>query len=335
MKIAVDAMGGDYAPHEIVAGAVEAACTIEGLETVFLVGDEQAIRAELSKQKHVPDCIQIHHASEVVEMDEKPALAVRRKKDSSIGRAVDLVKSGEADAVVSAGNTGAAVAACQVKLRTLEGVERPAIAAVMPTVKTPFVLLDAGANIEATPEMLKQFAVMGSVYSRTILGNADPVVGVLSIGGEDIKGNDSTRGAVALIKETKLNFRGNCEGHDLFEGDVDVVVCDGFIGNVVLKTTESVATAIGHWMKEEFKKHPIRIFGALLLTGALRSMKRRLDPEVYGGAPLLGVNGVCIITHGSSSSKAIFHAVRVAAESVHAHLNETIVSELKETGTSQ
>jgi glycerol-3-phosphate acyltransferase PlsX len=335
MKIALDAMGGDYAPGEMVAGAVQAASTLEGIEKIFLVGDTAAIQAELDKQKLVPACIEIRHASEVVEMDEKPAHAVRRKKDSSIGRAVDLVKSGEADAVVSAGNTGAAVAACQVKLRTLEGVERPAIAAVMPTVKEPFVLLDAGANVEATPELLRQFAVMGSVYAKKILGKQDPVVGLLSIGGEDIKGNDATRAALSLLREGNLNFRGNCEGHDLFEGETDVVVCDGFIGNVVLKTTESVATAIGHWMKVEFKKHPIRMFGALLLTGALRAMKRRLDPEVYGGAPLLGVNGVCIITHGASSSTAIFHAIRVAAESVHEHLNEMIVSELKNTGTSR
>jgi glycerol-3-phosphate acyltransferase PlsX len=204
----------------------------------------------------------------------------------------------------------------------------------MPTVKEPFVLLDAGANVEADPQMLQQFAVMGSVYARKILGKQNPLVGLLSIGDEDIKGNDSTRAALQVLKASKLNFRGNCEGHDLFEGEMDVVVCDGFIGNVVLKTTESVATAIGHWMKVEFKKHPIRVCGALLLTGALRSMKRRLDPEVYGGAPLLGVNGVCIITHGASSAKAIFHAVRVAAESVHEHLNELIVSELKQTGTN-
>ena len=335
MRIAVDAMGGDHAPGEIVAGAVSAAQELPGLERIFLVGDKTAIEAELAKHSSVPDRIDIHHASEVVGMDEPPALAVRKKKDSSIGRAVDLVKKGEADAVVSAGNTGAAVVASTLKLRTLEGIERPAIAAILPTQDKPFVLIDAGANIDCNATLLTQFAVMGSLYSRVILGQPNPSVGLLSIGGEDLKGNEITKEAFRLLTNTPLNFAGNVEGRDLFEGTTDVAVCDGFVGNVVLKTSESVATAVGHWMKQEFTSNPIRLLGSSLLRGAFKSMKRRMDPESYGGAPLLGVNGVCIITHGASSSRAIFHAIRVASESVHNHLNEMIVAELAKVNARQ
>jgi len=332
MRIALDAMGGDFAPREIVAGAVTAARTLKTVSKIVLVGDEASIRAELAKHAGVPATIEIFHASEVVGMDEKPALAVRRKRDSSIGRAVDLVKSGDADAVVSAGNTGAVVAAATIKLRLLEGVERPAIATVMPTPERPFVLIDAGATIDCTAEMLCQFAAMGSVYSHVILNQANPVVGLLSIGGEDIKGNDMTRETFARLQASALNFRGNVEGHDLFLGATDVVVCDGFVGNVVLKSSESAAHAIGKWLKREFTANPIRMVGALFLRGALRAMKARLDPEMYGGAPLLGVNGVCIITHGASSQRAIYHAIRVAGASVHQHLNEQVIAEIAKMG---
>lgn len=330
MRIAVDAMGGDFAPLEIVKGAVEAAKGLP-VEKVVLVGDQVAIKKELDKYPSVSSKIEIFHASEVVGMDEKPAMAVRRKKDSSIGRAIDLVKSGDVDAMVSAGNTGAVVAASALKLRTLEGVERPTIAAVMPTCKRPFVLVDAGANPDCNPRMLKQFAIMGSVYSNLILGQASPIVGLLSIGGEEGKGNEFTKDMFDILESSKLNFRGNVEGHDLFVGDTDVVVCDGFVGNIVLKTSESTAVAIGHWMKQEFKKNPIRCLGSMLLIGALKAMKRKMDPEMYGGAPLLGVNGVCIITHGASTSKAIFHAIRVASESVHNHVNELIIKEIADS----
>ena len=332
MRIAVDAMGGDFAPAEIVAGAVEAARSLPAVERVFLVGDKSSIEKELARAGRVPERIEIRHASEAVAMDESPALAVRRKKDSSIGRAVEMIKDGEADAVVSAGNTGAVVVAATLKLRLLEGVERPAIATVMPTQDRPVLLIDAGANIDCTPRLLLQFAAMGSVYSREILGRASPVVGLLSIGGEDIKGNDMTREAFALISRSPLNFRGNVEGHDLFEGETDVVVCDGFLGNVVLKTSESVAVAIGHWLKQELTRNPVRLLGTLLLRGALKAMKQRMDPEFYGGAPLLGVKGTCIITHGASSSKAIFNAIRVASESVVHHLNHLIEEEMRKLG---
>lgn len=333
MRIAVDAMGGDHAPRETVRGAVAAAKDLDGLSKIVLVGNEEAIAGELSRCGGQCNKIDICHASEVVEMGESPAQAIRRKKDSSIGRAVDLVKKGEADAVVSAGNTGAVVVAATLKLRTLEGIERPAIATIMPTKDRPFVLVDAGANTDCSPELLSQFALMGSVYSRVIMGRKSPVVGLLSIGGEDIKGNEITKETFGLLSKLELNFRGNIEGHDLFEGETDVVVCDGFVGNVVLKTSESIAHAIGHWLKQEFTRNLVRKIGAGLLSGALRTMKDRLDPEMYGGAPLLGVKGVCIITHGASSYRAIFHAIRVAAESVHHHLNQMIVSETEKMGS--
>jgi len=333
MRIAVDAMGGDFAPREIVRGAVEAARGLASASKVILVGDEGAIKRELEACGGGYPKIEIVHASEVIGMDEAPAQAIRRKRDASITRAVELVQSGEADAVVSAGNTGAVVVAATLKLRTLENVERPAIAAVLPTRGRPFILIDAGANTDCTPNLLLEFAVLGSVYSRVIFGQRDPVVGLLSIGGEDVKGNELTKEAFRLLSASHLNFRGNVEGHDLFVGETDVVVCDGFVGNVVLKTSESAARTIAYWMKQEFRRTPLRLLGALLLSGALRTMKRRMDPELYGGAPLLGVNGICIITHGASSHRAIFHAVRVAGEAVEHRLNDLTVGQLaKELG---
>lgn len=338
MRVAVDAMGGDHAPQEIVRGSVDALRGIKELSRLFLVGDEAAIRSELNAYgvsvEQFPE-LEIVHAAEVVGMDETPAQAIRKKKDSSIARAVDLVKSGEAEAVVSAGNTGAMVVAAQLKLRTLKGIQRPAIATIMPTQKNPFVLLDAGATIDCNAELLYQFAVMGSVYSRLILGRAEPVVGLLSIGGEAGKGNEMTKGTYHVLEASSLNFRGNVEGHDLFRGETDVIVCDGFVGNIVLKTSESTAYAIAHWMKEEFQRNPLRKLGAIFLLGALRAMKQKMDPELYGGAPLLGVNGVCIITHGASSRRAIFHAIRVARESVSQQLNQRITHELELLGAAK
>ena len=335
MKLAIDAMGGDFAPQEIVKGAVEGAQKLSGLAKVFLVGDTNAIKREMAACSGCKDKIEIVHASEVVGMEEAPALAIRRKKDSSIGRAVDMVKNGEADAVVSAGNTGAVVVAATLKLRTLEGVQRPAIATVMPTPDRPFVLIDAGANTDCTPSMLVEFAVMGSVYSNMILHQEKPVIGLMSIGGEDTKGNEITKEAFRLLSGSALNFRGNVEGHDLFRGQTDVVVCDGFVGNIVLKTSESVAHAVGQWSRQEFTRTPLRMVGALFLTRALKTMKHRLDPEMYGGAPLLGVNGVCIITHGASSSRAIFHAMRVACESIHHHVNQAIIENVEKIGGTE
>lgn len=328
MRIAVDAMGGDHAPKEIVMGAADAAEKLSAVSSILLVGDSEAVKRELDGHPCASGKIEVRHASEVVAMDESPALAVRRKKDSSIGRAVDLVKQGEADAVVSAGNTGAVVVAATLKLRTLEGIERPALAMIMPTQRGPFVLIDAGANTDCSARLLAQFAVMGSVYSRMILEKKSPVVGLLNIGGEATKGNEITKEVFGILSRSHLNFRGNVEGHDLFQGETDVVVCDGFVGNIVIKTSESTAHAIGHWMKQEFMKGPLRMIGSGLLRGAVKAMKKRMDPEMYGGAPLLGVKGVCIITHGASSRLAIFHAIRIACESVHHHLNQSIVKEV-------
>lgn len=330
MRISIDAMGGDYAPREIVEGTLRAAEKIQGIEKLFLVGDETAIRAELAKHKgKLPGCIEILHASQVVEMGESPAVAIRRKKDSSIARSIELVKDGKADAIFSAGNTGAAVAAATLKLRTLKGVTRPAIATVMPTPKAPFVLLDAGANPDSTPEMLQQYAVMGNIYSREILGIKTPKVGLLSIGGEAAKGNEMTKKTFGLLEHSHLNFVGNVESGDLYAGDVSVAVCDGFVGNVVLKTSEAVARMISNWLKTMFRANPLRIIGYMFSRGVFKEMKSHADPSSYGGAPLLGANGVVIIGHGSSNALATFNAIRVASEAIDHDLNHLIEAELK------
>lgn len=330
MRISVDAMGGDYAPKEIVRGALDAAKTINGLEKLFLVGDKKLIQNELDKSlKEIPDCIEIISATEVVDMGEAPASAIRKKKDSSISRAIDLVKEGKADAIFSAGNTGAAVAAATLKLRTLEGVNRPAIATVMPTSKDPFVLLDAGANTDSTPEMLQQFAVMGKIYCKEILGVKSPRVGLLSIGEEEAKGNETTKKSFNLLNNSNLNFVGNVEARDLFGGKVDVAICDGFVGNVLLKTTEAVAGMISSWLKDLYKKTLFRIMGYLLSKGVFKTVKNKVDPSHYGGAPLLGSNGIVIIGHGSSNNIAAYNGIRVASEAISHDLNHLIESELK------
>ena len=331
MRISVDAMGGDDAPREIVAGALSAARQVNKLERLFLVGDQSAIEAELAKSSEpVPSCIEIVHTTEVVGMGEAPATAIRRKKDSSIARAISLVKEGDADAIFSAGNTGAAVAAATLMLRTLKGVSRPAIAAVIPTSESPYVLLDAGANPDSTPEMLQQFAVMGSVYSREILGVSSPRVGLLSIGEEAAKGNETTKKGFGLLEQARLKFVGNVESRDLFSGKVDVAVCDGFVGNVVLKTAESVASMMATWLKELFRKSPIRILGYLLSRGVFREVRRKMDPSCHGGAPLLGANGVVIIGHGSSNREAACNGIRVACEAVSHDVNHLIEDALHE-----
>jgi len=334
MRISIDAMGGDFAPREIVAGTLRAAKSLKGIEKLFLVGDETAIKRQLKKHKGtLPSCIEIVHASEIVGMGESPAVAIRRKKDSSIARAIELVKDGKADAIFSAGNTGAAVAAATLKLRTLEGVDRPAIATIMPTPVDPFVLLDAGANPDSTPEMLQQYAVMGSIYSREILGVDNPSVGLLSIGEEAAKGNETTKKTFGLLQQSHLNFVGNVESGDLYAGKVSVAVCDGFVGNVVLKTSEAVARMISNWLKTMFRANPLRMLGALLSSGVFKEMKSRADPANYGGAPLLGANGVVIIGHGSSNALATLNAIRVASEAIDHDVNHLIEAELKRINT--
>ena len=332
MRIAVDAMGGDFAPREIVKGAVEASRKLSGDLDIVLVGDESAIRAELAANHAEPSGrLRIVHTTQVIAMGEPPAQAVRLKRDSSIYRGMELVKNGEADAFLSAGSTGAMVAAAIFVLRRIPGVKRPAIGTVLPTIGRPVLLIDAGANTDCDEVELEQFALMGSLYSQAILGQSSPSVGLLSIGEEDLKGNGVTKKTFERLRcNSAIAFRGNVEGHDVFEGDTDVIVCDGFVGNVLLKTVESAARTIAHWMKLEFKANPLRLFGAICLSGALRSMKKRLDPDIYGGAPLLGVNGTVIITHGSSSHKAIFHAIRVSAEAartrVYARISDQLAS---------
>ena len=333
MRIAVDAMGGDFAPAEIVKGSVEAGRRFSHIPRIFLVGDETAIRKELDALGDVPSSIEIVHASEVVDMGEAPAAAIRKKKDSSISRSVDLVKEGKADAVFSAGSTGAAVAASTLKLRTLQGVGRPAIAVVIPTPTTPCVLVDAGANTDCPPEWLCQFAVMGAAFARAILKRENPSVGLLNIGEEDAKGNETTKETFRRLEKSTLNFKGNIESRDIFDGKVDVALCDGFVGNVVLKTSEAVARTMGRWIKTELTRNAFIKVGAAIVKSGMDRIKEKADPETYGGAPLLGVNGVCIIGHGSSSSVAVCNAIRVSAEWVQQNINHDIEETVKQFET--
>jgi glycerol-3-phosphate acyltransferase PlsX len=329
MKIALDAMGGDFGPPNLVAGAVMALREYPRIDKLYLVGDTAQIETELRKHGCHDGRIDIVHSTQVVEMSDKPVESVRRKKDSSISRAVDLVKKGDADAVVSAGHTGAAVAATTIKLRTLPGIDRPGIAAVIPSETNVFVLIDAGANVDAKPIHLLQYGIMGSVYSRHVLGYENPCVGLMSIGEEDVKGTDFTKEVFKMLKESAVNFRGNIEGHDLFEHPVEVVVCDGFVGNVILKTCESVGDAIFKWLKHELMKSKVRMAGAYLAQGAFKTIKKKVNYETYGGSVLLGVNGICIIAHGSSTPLAIKNALRVAAESIEHEVNPHIVEEVR------
>jgi phosphate acyltransferase len=329
MKIALDAMGGDFGPPNLVGGAVLALREYPQIDKLFLVGDTQQIEAELSKRNCSDRRIEIVHSTQVVAMTDGAVESVRRKKDSSVSRAVDLVKKGEAAAIVSAGHTGAAVAATTIKLRTLPGVDRPGIAALIPSETNIFVLIDAGANSDARPEHLLQYGFMGSVYSRHVLGYKNPSIGLMSIGGEDVKGTDLTKEVFKMLKRSALNFRGNIEGHDLFAHPVEVVVCDGFVGNVILKTCESVGDAIFKWLKHELTKNKLRMAGAYLAQSAFRTIKKRINYEEYGGSPLLGVNGICIIAHGSSTPLAIKNALRVATEAIEQQVNPHIVEEIR------
>lgn len=326
MRIAVDVMSGDHGCSVAIEGVKLALESDRSIATLFLVGNEAEINAaRTAAQLHDPR-IQIVHASEVLTMGEDP-LKARRKKDSSMMRAIELVSDAKADGVISAGNTGALVAG-SMKLGRLEGVKRPAIAARMPSRTQDFVLLDAGANDVCEPLHLAQFAVMGNVYAKTLLGVSKPRVGVLSNGSEETKGNDLTRGAAKLCRELDLNFIGYVEGFDLFNDAVDVVVTDGFTGNVVLKTAESLGYAIGSILKAELKASPIRKLGAMLAKGGLMKMKKRMDPEVYGGAVVLGLNGTVIKTHGSSKQRAIANAIRVAAEEISHGVNRLVSEQI-------
>ncbi len=329
MKIALDAMGGDFGPPNLVAGAVMALQEYPHINKLYLVGDSAKIGSELKKHECNDSRIDIVHSTQVVEMSDTAWSAVRRKKDSSVSRAVDLVKRGQADAIVSAGHTGAAVAASMIKLRTLPGIDRPGIAAVLPTEFNVFVLIDAGANIDARPEQLLQYAFMGTVYSRHVLGYKNPTVGLVSLGEEDVKGNEMTKEVFKMLKKSSLNFAGNIEGRHLFEDPVEVVVCDGFVGNVILKTCESISVAIFQWLKHELMRTKMRQVGAFLARDAFDTIKGKTNYEEYGGSPLLGVNGICIIAHGASTPLAVKNALRVAAESIEQQVNPHIVDEIR------
>jgi glycerol-3-phosphate acyltransferase PlsX len=321
--IAVDAMGGDRGCAPVIEGAL--AYVRAHSDSVILVGKRERIIEEISRYRGSSAALGIQEASEVVEMDESPSTALRRKKDSSIRVGIELVKRGEAAAFVSAGNTGAVMATAMVILGNLPEVERPAIATVMPTLKGNCILLDVGANVDCKPRQLLEFAIMGNIYAKDILGKGKPRVGLLSIGEEETKGNELTKEAYkALEEETSLIFVGMVEGRDLFSGNVDVVVCDGFTGNVALKFSEALAEMIGALLRDEFSKTIASRFGYLLTRPAFERFRRRVDYSEYGGAPLLGVDGVCIISHGRSTAKAIKNALRVAGECVRNQVIEHI-----------
>jgi glycerol-3-phosphate acyltransferase PlsX len=328
MRIAVDVMGGDHGCGVVIEGAMRALETGKQITALFLVGDRSDIHAALPHRGFRDHRVRVIHASEVLTMDDKPATAVRRKKDCSIVRAVELVREGQADAVVSLGNTGGIFAAATFKLGRIAGVARGGIATIIPRAEGESVLLDSGANIECKPLHLAHYAIMGSIYSREILHRPKPRVGILSVGTEDTKGNDLTLQAFQLCKQLDLNFIGNVEGHDLFKDRVDVVVCDGFVGNIVLKTCEGLALAMFSLLKHELTANPRRKLGALLARNAFRALRRRMDPEGSGGAPLLGFNGAVMKAHGSARERSIANAIRVATENIHLQVNQTIAREI-------
>lgn len=312
MKIALDAMGSDRSPQVEVEGAILAVREL-GVE-VILVGDEASLKTEIQRHHAERLPLAVVHAPQKIEMHESPSQVVRKKKDSSISVATTLVKEGKAAAVVSAGHTGATMAAALFILSPIEGVERPAIATILPTLKGIALLLDVGANVDCKPRHLVQFAIMGHVYAQRVLGLSQPKIGLLSIGEEDSKGNLLTKETFGYLKQLPLNFVGNVEGRDVYTGVADVVVCDGFIGNVALKISEGVAETIGKLLKREIAASPLGKIGYFLLKPAFESFKRKVDYAEYGGAPLLGVNGVCIICHGRSTPKAIKNAIAMAKE---------------------
>jgi glycerol-3-phosphate acyltransferase PlsX len=335
VTIAVDAMGGDHAPEAEVEGAVRAAKAYK--VQIVLVGREELVQKELARYEDSMGLpIQVMHASEVVTMEDSAARAMRSKRDSSIRVASRLVRDGVVQGLVSAGNTGAVMATAKTVQGMVHGVDRPALGTVFPTVKgTPVVMMDVGANVDCSPQMLAQFAVMGDIYSRLIFGNKSPRVGLLSIGEEEHKGNELTRAAWPLLRSLPLNFIGNVEGGDLYSGRADVIVCDGFIGNVALKVSEGVIEIIVKMLKDSLQGSIPAQMGYLLASKALKGFKKRLDYSEYGGAPLLGVKGVCIICHGRSNANAIKNAIQIAAQFAEKRINQRIESELKRWETVQ
>jgi len=326
-RIAVDAMGGDFGPGIVVPGAVNAAR--EGI-AIVLVGDEEQVRTELAKLDTNGLDVEVVHCTQVVEMDDKPADALRRKKDSSIQVACRLVKEGKANGVVSAGNSGATVACGMFILGRIPGVQRPALAGILPTEKNPVVLIDVGANVDSKPQHLLQFGLMAEVLARHVLGIKDPSVGILSIGEEEGKGNAAVREAFDLLKRSQLRFIGNVEGRDIFTGEVDIVVCDGFVGNVALKLSEGLARSLSRILKDELKSSWLSMLGTLLSFGAFKRFKKIVDYAEYGGAPLLGLRDIVIVAHGKSNELAVTNCIRMAATSVrndaYGHLAEGVAA---------
>jgi glycerol-3-phosphate acyltransferase PlsX len=332
MRIAVDAMGGDHAPEVVIQGTAEALELYPYMDIV-LVGHLEIIAPMLKKHGIVQHPrLRFVHAEQAVAMNESSTVAIRSKKNSSITVCADLVHRGEADAVVSAGHTGAAVAATNFKMKLLPGVDRAGIATIMPSTKGHFILIDAGANIDCKPIHLAQFAIMGEMFAKCSLNIDKPRVGLLSVGEEDVKGNDLTKETFKILSNMPINFIGNVEGKLLYEKVADVVVCDGFVGNLVIKSSESLAKALMTWLKQAFMKNPFRQAGAMLAKNAFKELKEICDYEEYGGAPLLGVNGICIIGHGSSSPKAVKNAIRVAGEFIKFRINDHITARIAECG---
>lgn len=328
IRIALDAMGGDSAPHVEVQGAIQAARELP--VGVTLVGDEKRIKQELNLHQIRGLSLEVVHASQIISMKDSATAALRKKKDSSIRVAMNLVRKGMASGVVSAGNTGACLAAAKLTLGALNTVDRPALAAVLPTAKNrPSVLVDVGATVDCKPNQLFQFAIMGESFARLVLDSPRPRVGLLSIGQEDMKGNELTKEVFQLLKSAPLNFLGNIEGREVFKGEVDVIVCDGFIGNVVLKVSEGLSEVVTHLLKKDLSSGLSSQIGALLSRKAFQNFVRRMDYSEYGGAPLLGVRGAVIICHGSSTAKAIKNAIRVALEFCVKRVNERIEEEIK------
>ncbi len=332
IKIAVDGMGSDSAPQSEVEGVIEAVRAYN--VHVLLVGKEAILAPLLKKAGGGGLPIEIRNATQVVEMDESPVMALRRKRDSSIRIAADLVREGAVEGLVSAGNTGAVMAISKTVFGVVPGVDRPALAAILPTLAGHAVLLDVGANVACKPLHLVQFAIMGHLFCKIIIGVSSPRVGLMSVGEEESKGNPLTKEVHKALKETRLNFIGNVEGRDVYNGRADVIVCDGFTGNVALKTSEGLIEAVLKLLKDELSSNLQAKVGALLSQQSFKRLKKRLDYSEYGGAPLLGLRGVTIICHGRSSSNAIKNAIRVAKEFVENRVNEKLVAELNQLGRS-
>ena len=329
ITIAIDAMGGDHGPHVTVPAAL-AALKVDDQLNIVLVGLEDVIKAELKAHKaSTSPNLRIHHSTEVVLMDESPQSALKNKKDSSMRVAINLVKSGEANACVSAGNTGALMATARFVLKMLPGIDRPAIASALPSEKGNTYMLDLGANADCTAEQLLQFAVMGAMLVSCVEHKANPTVGLLNIGSEDIKGNEVVKQAAELLRASHLNFYGNVEGDDIFKGTTDLVVCDGFVGNVALKTTEGLAHMMGKFLTLEFKKNWLTKVMALGAMPVLKAFKKRVDPRLYNGASFLGLRGIVVKSHGGADNIAFLHAIHVAIEEARSGVLNRITQQLE------